>query len=177
MGDDGRRRIPGARVHQTIDLEEKALKDAADAEKKPEAGAVVAPVVEKKPKVEIVIVPVAGSDDVIENQEGGVELEAPIGLKRSAEEMSMESVVEIKQEEIETKNIKVKDETVKPTSTDIELGSAPVTEEVSEETRPARLAIVIKFGLGSSMYATMALRELMQRGGVQVYQPDFSSGR
>lgn len=163
VGDDGRRRIPGARVHQTIDLEEKALKDAA--------------VAEEKPKVEIVVVPVAGSDDIIENQEGGVKLEAPIGLKRSAEEMSMGSVVEIKQEETETKNIKVKDETVEPTSTDIELGSAPVTEEVSEETRPARLAIVIKFGLGSSMYATMALRELMQRGGVQVYQPDFSSGR
>jgi tRNA pseudouridine13 synthase len=39
-----------------------------------------------------------------------------------------------------------------------------------------KLAIVLKFQLGSSQYATMALRELM-RGKVKAYKPDFGGGR
>ncbi|KAL3427084.1 tRNA pseudouridine synthase d [Phlyctema vagabunda] len=41
----------------------------------------------------------------------------------------------------------------------------------------AKLAVVVKFALGSSQYATMALRELMKVGGVRTYKPDFSGGR
>jgi tRNA pseudouridine13 synthase len=41
---------------------------------------------------------------------------------------------------------------------------------------PAKIGVIIKFTLGPSMYATMALRELMKAGGVKTYKPDFSSG-
>jgi tRNA pseudouridine13 synthase len=39
-----------------------------------------------------------------------------------------------------------------------------------------RLAAVLKFQLGSSQYATMALREL-SRGGIQAYKADYTGGR
>ncbi|PYH97329.1 tRNA pseudouridine synthase D [Aspergillus ellipticus CBS 707.79] len=41
---------------------------------------------------------------------------------------------------------------------------------------PEKVAVVLKFQLGSSQYATMALREL-SRGKVKAYQPDFGKGR
>lgn len=46
----------------------------------------------------------------------------------------------------------------------------------AEEAKKDKIAVVLKFQLGSSQYATMALRELT-RGKVKAYRPDFGSGR
>lgn len=164
--DEGRR--TGVRLQQTLGpknelLDEKTLKGVADAE--------------KKPKVEVTEISVAESDEENETQEGGVKLETLAGVKRSVDEISKGPVEDVEEDEVVIKEEAKQSESLEPTSTGVETAGAPVTEEIAEELRPARLAVIVKFGLGSSMYATMALRELMQRGGVQVYQPDFSSGR
>jgi tRNA pseudouridine13 synthase len=56
------------------------------------------------------------------------------------------------------------------------LGKRPA-EEISKEPEQAKIAVVVKFALGSSQYATMALRELMKAGGVKNYTPEFTSAR
>ena len=43
--------------------------------------------------------------------------------------------------------------------------------------RDYKIAVILKLQLGSSQYATMALRELMKAGGLQTYKADFSGGR
>jgi tRNA pseudouridine13 synthase len=40
-----------------------------------------------------------------------------------------------------------------------------------------KIAVVVKLQLGSSQYATMALRELMKAGGVKAFKPEFMGGR
>lgn len=51
-------------------------------------------------------------------------------------------------------------------------------DEDSKETAegPSKIAAVLKFQLGSSQYATMALRDL-SRGGIQAYKAEFMGGR
>lgn len=40
-----------------------------------------------------------------------------------------------------------------------------------------KIAVIFKLQLAASQYATMALRELMNVGGVKTYKPDYSGGR
>jgi tRNA pseudouridine13 synthase len=46
-----------------------------------------------------------------------------------------------------------------------------------EEVQQKKPAVILKFQLGSSQYATMILRELMGRDAVHVYKPDFGGAR
>ncbi|TAQ88272.1 hypothetical protein B7494_g3369 [Chlorociboria aeruginascens] len=87
--------------------------------------------------------------------DGGVKLESP-SRKRVAEEISTLASSDF----VQVKKEGAKDET------------APVGEP-----QPAHIAVIVTFALGSSQYATMALRELMKQGGVKPYKPDFSGGR
>lgn len=45
------------------------------------------------------------------------------------------------------------------------------------ELKNDKLAVILKMSLGSSTYATMALRELMKEGGVKTWKVEYSGGR
>lgn len=55
------------------------------------------------------------------------------------------------------------------------VGEPDLTEMNPNEVE--KVAVVLKLQLGTSQYATMALRELMKVGGVKTYKPDFGGGR
>jgi tRNA pseudouridine13 synthase len=57
-------------------------------------------------------------------------------------------------------------------NTDVDMVDSSKPEELKEQ----KLAVVIKLQLGSSQYATMALRELT-KGGAVAFRPDFQGGR
>ena len=128
----------------------------------------------------------ASSEDL---EDGGVKLDITPPKKRNAEQVSTdestkstaptEDAAPIEPVEIDKVG---RDPTNEVTSVDelIAAESPPkVTEEATaiEEAKPTKIAVILTFGLGSSQYATMALRELMKVGGVKAYKPDFSSGR
>jgi tRNA pseudouridine13 synthase len=69
-----------------------------------------------------------------------------------------------------------REESLRPSST-IVPGEAATGVKVQAQAEFPKIAAIIKFQLGSSQYATMALRELMKRGGVTTYKPEFSSTR
>lgn len=55
-------------------------------------------------------------------------------------------------------------------------GQSEIKAQGEGEGEADKLAVILKFQLGSSQYATMALRELM-KGKVKSYAPDFGGGR
>lgn len=59
------------------------------------------------------------------------------------------------------------EEVDEPNGADIDMG----------DDAARKIAVVLKLQLGSSQYATMALRELMKAGGVKAYKPEFMGGR
>jgi tRNA pseudouridine13 synthase len=58
-----------------------------------------------------------------------------------------------------------------------ELGDVSAREETKWEPGSEKLAVILRLQLGSSQYATMALRELLKAGGVKGFKSDFARER
>lgn len=71
----------------------------------------------------------------------------------------------------------------KPPPSQAEVSAIDTAEEAAAEEpaeggeKDEKIAVILKLQLGSSQYATMALRELLGPGGLQAYKPDFGGGR
>jgi tRNA pseudouridine13 synthase len=58
-----------------------------------------------------------------------------------------------------------------------ELEDVLVKEETKNEPGSEKLAVILRLQLGSSQYATMALRELLKAGGIKGFKTDFARER
>ncbi|RDW70150.1 hypothetical protein BP5796_08547 [Coleophoma crateriformis] len=103
------------------------------------------------------------SSSTADSADGGVRLDtspARLTVKRSADSM--------------LNGTDTTCDTVEQTPRTVMVQGEPVD---AEDMASAKIGVIVKFALGSSQYATMALRELMKVGGVKTYKPDFSGGR
>ncbi|MCJ1420685.1 hypothetical protein MMC32_007044 [Xylographa parallela] len=105
----------------------------------------------------------------------GVKLDAPSASvkKETVSEIEHTKAEEGAQVILEEPSTSTK---VEPTSDDTHIKIEEGTDGKPDE-EPTKLAVILKMQLGSSQYATMALRELMKLGGVRTYKPDFGGGR
>lgn len=60
---------------------------------------------------------------------------------------------------------------------DEDTSATSTAQRTAAEPKNDKLAVILKMQLGSSTYATMALRELMKEGGVKTWKMEFSGGR
>ncbi|RPA86395.1 tRNA pseudouridine synthase D [Ascobolus immersus RN42] len=151
--------------------------------------------------VEDIVLPMPGYDveypknEVYQTYESLMKLDGldPHDMKRSQREMSLSGSYRhvigktLAPVEWDVKRLKHLEKAVK---TDLELiaeksggnpTEASLAEAASTEAEPSvdameedtELAVVFKLQLGTSQYATMALRELMKEGGVQAFQTEF----
>ncbi|KAK2628542.1 hypothetical protein QTJ16_001645 [Diplocarpon rosae] len=129
-------------------------------------GSTVSPIVEPPVKSEIdsALPSVEKARDVTEETVAGLEV------------VASSSAMDVDVKELVSTEIGVK-RSADEISTAPEPPSVTAEEETKEKLVLPKVAVIVKFSLGSSTYATMALRELMKAGGVKTYKPDFSGGR